>query len=65
MSETFFHVKVLIEAEVLVNTDKAKTSIAAKHIIEEGFKLKHPQIPDSDITITSIKTGQIERVEIW
>lgn len=65
MSETAFRVKILIEAEVLVNMDKAKSPIAVCHIIEEGFKLQHPQINNSDITITSIKTGQIEKVEIW
>ena len=65
MSETAYRVKVLIEAEVLVNYDKAKSPIAAKHIIEEGFKLQHPQINNSNIAITSVKTGQIERVEVW
>lgn len=65
MSETAYRVKVIIEAEVFVTSDKAKSPIAAKHIIEEGFKLQHPQINNSDITITSVKTGQIERVEIW
>ena len=65
MSETAYRVKVLIEAEVLVNYDKAKSPIAAKHIIEEGFKLQHPQINNSDITITSVKTGQIDKVEVW
>ena len=65
MSEVAYKVKVFIEAEVLVNSDKAKSPIAAKRIIEEGFKLQHPQINNSDITITSVKTGQIERVEVW
>ena len=65
MSEVAYKVKVFIEAEVLVNSDKAKSPIAAKHIIEEGFKLQHPQINNSNITITSVKTGQIDKVEIW